>query len=215
MIPKIIHQVFWPFKGKELNEINVFRECVDETKRFCNEHKYEYHMWDLKKCEELLCEDYPQYIWLWTEFRYDIQRCDFIRYLILHKFGGYYVDCDVYPIQNLESLSHYNEIFTTWNNDEKRKPYNAVMGSVKNNDLFIKISNDIENRVVEKQSMKIYDTWKGRLVFQTTGHHMLKRHVPTDSICDLMLIHNEKKNLFITSNNPYFYDKNASVWINH
>lgn len=215
MIPKIIHQVFWPFKGKELNEINVFRECVDETKRFCNEHKYEYHMWDLKKCEELLCEDYPQYIWLWTEFRYDIQRCDFIRYLILHKFGGYYVDCDVYPIQNLESLSHYNEIFTTWNNDEKRKPYNAVMGSVKNNDLFIKISNDIENRVVEKQSMKIYDTWKGRLVFQTTGHHMLKRHVPTDSICDLMLIHNEKKKLFITSNNPYFYDKNASVWINH
>ena len=215
MIPKIIHQVFWPFKGKELNEINVFRECVDETKRFCNEHKYEYHMWDLKKCEELLCEDYPQYIWLWTEFRYDIQRCDFIRYLILHKFGGYYVDCDVYPIQNLESLSHYNEIFTTWNNDEKRKPYNAVMGSVKNNDLFIKISNDIENRVVEKQSMKIYDTWKGRLVFQTTGHHMLKRHVPSDSISDLMLIHNEKKNLFITSNNPYFYDKNASVWINH
>ena len=215
MIPKIIHQVFWPFKGKELNEINVFRECVDETKRFCNEHKYQYHMWDLKKCEELLCEDYPQYIWLWTEFRYDIQRCDFIRYLILHKFGGYYVDCDVYPIQNLESLSHYNEIFTTWNNDEKRKPYNAVMGSVKNNDLFIKISNDIENRVVEKQSMKIYDTWKGRLVFQTTGHHMLKRHVPTDSICDLMLIHNEKKKLFITSNNPYFYDKNASVWINH
>ena len=212
MIPKVIHQIFWPFKGKELNEIDIFRECVDETRRFCEKHKYEYHMWDLKECEELICEEYPQYIWLWTEFRYDIQRCDFIRYLILHKFGGFYVDCDVYPIQNLESLLHYDEIFTTWSNDEKRKPYNAVMGSVKNNDLFIKISNDIENRVVEKQNMKIYDTWKGRLVFYTTGHRMLAEHVPQESISDLMLIHNEKKNLFVTSNNPYFYDKNASIW---
>ena len=214
MIPKIIHQVFWPFKGKELNDINVFRECVDETQRFCSEYKYEYHMWDLKQCEELLCEDYPQYIWLWTEFRYDIQRCDFIRYLILHKFGGFYVDCDVYPIQKLDSLLNHNEIFTTWNNDKNRRPYNAVMGSVKNNDLFIQISNDIENRVSIKQKMKIYDTWKGRLVFQTTGHNMLKRNVPEESIYDLMLIHNEKKNFFITSSNPYFYDKNASVWDN-
>jgi hypothetical protein len=41
---------------------------------------------------------------------------------------------------------------------------------------------------------------------------MLAEHVPQESVCDLMLIHNEKKNLFITSNNPYFYDKNASVW---
>ena len=41
MIPKVIHQIFWPFKGKELNEIDIFRECVDETKRFCEKHKYE------------------------------------------------------------------------------------------------------------------------------------------------------------------------------
>ena len=214
MIPKIIHQVFWPFKGKELNDINVFRESTEETKRYCDQYKYKYHMWDLKQCEELLCEEYPQYIWLWTEFRYDIQRCDFIRYLILHKFGGFYVDCDVYPIQNLDSLLNHNEIFTTWPDDKNRRPYNAAFGSVKNNDLFIKISNDIENRVSIKQNMKIYDTWRGRLVFQTTGHNMLRKHIPKESIYDLMLIHNEKKNIFITANNPYFYDKNASIWFN-
>ena len=89
MIPKVIHQIFWPFKGKELNEIDIFRECVDETRRFCDEHKYEYHMWDLKQCEELICEEYPQYIWLWTEFRYEIQKCDFIRYLLIAMYIPY------------------------------------------------------------------------------------------------------------------------------
>lgn len=217
MINKIIHQVFWPFKGKELNEIEAFRQSVDETKRFCSEYNYEYKMWDLKDCEELIVENYPQYIGLWGYFRYDIQRCDFIRYLILHSYGGFYVDCDVYPIQNLDSLSDNNQqgyqaVFTSWNDDKDKKPYNAVMGSVKNNKLFMKICNDIEVRTTEKQNIKMYDTWKGRLVFHTTGHHMLKRHVPKEDIYDLMLIYNEKKKIYITSDNPYFYDNNASLW---
>ena len=218
MIPKIIHQIFWPFsttKGKELNEIDIFRESTEETKRYCDQYNYEYKMWNLKDCEELLCEDYPQYIWLWTEFRYDIQRCDFIRYLILHKCGGWYVDCDVYPIQNLESLSDNLQVFTSWTDDKDKKPYNAVMGSAPNNNLFIKISEDIENRTVEKQNIKIYETWRGRLVFQTTGHHMLKRHIPKEDIHDLMLIYNEKKKFYITSPNPYFYDNNASLWVDN
>lgn len=213
MIPKTIHQIFWNFKGKELDEIDVFRESVDETKRFCDEYKYEYRMWNLKECEELIVEYFPKYITLWTEFRYDIQRCDFIRYCILFIHGGFYVDCDVYPIQNLDSLLDTGrQVFTSWNNDKDRKPYNAVMGSVKRNPLFLDIIEDIERRVIEKQSKKIYDTWKGRLVFQTTGHHMLKRHVPKENIYDLMLIYNEKKKIYTTSSNPYFYDNNISFW---
>lgn len=213
MIPKTIHQIFWNFKGKELNEIDVFRESVDETKRFCEEYKYEYKIWNLKDCEELICEYFPQYITLWTEFRYPIQRADFIRYCILFIHGGFYVDCDVYPIQNLDSLlDSGRQVFTSWNDDKDKKPYNAVMGSVKRNPLFLDIMDDIQNRVIEKQSKKIYDIWVGRLVFQTTGHHMLKRHVPKENIYDLMLIYNEKKNIYTTSPNPYFYDNNISFW---
>ena len=212
MIPKTIHQIFWNFKGKELDEIDVFRQSVDETKRYCSEYKYEYKMWDLKDCEELICDKFPQYIDLWTEFRFDIQRCDFIRYLILHSYGGWYIDCDVYPIQSLHTIADAKQIFTSWNNDKDLKPYNAVMGSVKRNPLFLDIMEDIERRVIQKQSKKIYDTWKGRLVFQTTGHHMLKRHVPKENIYDLMLIYNEKKKIYTTSSNPYFYDNNISFW---
>jgi len=214
MIPKTIHQIFWNFKGKELDEIKVFKESTDETKKFCSEYKYEYKMWDLKDCEELIVEKFPEYIDLWTEFRYDIQRCDFIRYCILYQYGGWYIDCDVYPIQNLESLRDNQIVFTTWNDDKDNKPYNAVMGSVKRNPLFLDIMDDIQNRVIEKQSKKIYDTWKGRLVFHTTGHHMLKRHVPKEDIHDLLIVYNEKKKIYISAPNPYFYDNNASLWHN-
>jgi len=215
MIPKLIHQIFWKFTEKDLHEIPSFQRCVSETKDFCQEHGYEYKMWGLKECEELICDKYLHYVDLWNSFRYPIQKCDFIRYLILYEYGGWYVDCDVFPIQNLDSLRNNKEVFTTWDDDKKRLPYNAVMGSSVKNPLFLNIMITCERRTYEKQSMDIYTKWKGRLVFQTTGHHMLNEIVEKESIHNLMLIHNEKKKLYVTSPNPYFMDECVSLWYNN
>lgn len=212
MIPKIIHQVFWKFTDKDLHEIPSFHRCTSETKEFCELHGYEYKMWGLKECEELICDKYLHYVDLWNSFRYPIQRCDFIRYLILYEYGGWYVDCDVFPIQDLSSLSDNKEVFTTWNDDKKRLPYNAVLASSAKNPLFLNIMITCERRTYEKQEMDIYDKWKGRLVFQTTGHHALAEVVPKESIHNLMLIHNEKKKVYVTSPNPYFMDECVSAW---
>tara|TARA_R100001369_G_scaffold91766_1_gene134103 strand:+ start:257 stop:898 length:642 start_codon:yes stop_codon:yes gene_type:complete len=209
----IIHQIYGIFNdGITLDQIPVFKKNVKRTLQFCKEHNYQYKIWSLRDCEELIVEKYPEYICLWTEFRYPIQQADFIRYLILHEYGGWYVDCDVYPIQNLDSLQGFDECFTTWSDDLDRKPYNAVMYSVKNNPLFIEIMKEVEKKVIEKQAIKQYDAWKGRLVFQTTGHRMLANIVPKSSIHELMLIHNEEKDIYVSAANPYFYDENASTW---
>jgi mannosyltransferase OCH1-like enzyme len=209
----MIHQIYGIFDdGINLDQIHVFKKNVEITKEFCKEHNYDYKMWSLKDCEELIVEKYPEYIPVWTEFRYPIQKADFIRYLILYEFGGWYVDCDVYPIQDLNLLEGFDECFTTWNNDIHRKPYNAVIKVVAKNPLMLKIMEEVERRVIEKQSIKQYDSWKGRLVFYTTGHRMLASVVPKSSIHDLMLIHNEEKGIYVTSDNPYFYDENASTW---
>lgn len=209
----MIHQIYGIFNdGINLVEIPVFKKNVQRTKQFCKENNYHYKMWNLKDCEELVVEKYPEYICLWSEFRYPIQKADFIRYLILHQYGGWYVDCDVYPIQNLDSLKGFAECFTTWSDDVQKKPYNAVMYSSKNNPLFIEIMKEVEKRVIEKQAIKQYDTWKGRLVFQTTSHRMLASVVPKSSIHELMLVHNEGKGIYISADNPYFYDENISSW---
>jgi len=219
MIPRKIHQVFWSFtasgaEGKELNDIPKFKEYTTKTQQFANHYGYEYKLWSLKDCEELIVEYFPQYIELWNDFRYDIQRCDFIRYLILFIHGGWYLDCDVYPIQDMKPLESLQQVFTTWHIDKHKLPYNAVMASTDRNPLFLKIMKSVERRTYEKQSKKIYDTWKGRLVFQTTGHHMLKRHIPKEDIHDLLTVFNEKKKINNSSKNPYFHDSNISSWWN-
>ena len=60
--------------------------------------------------------------------------------------------------------------------------------------------------------MKIYDTWVGRLVFQTTGHSMLRKHIDKKYIKDVLHIQNDKKNINVIGNEPYFYDSNISSW---
>jgi len=217
MIPRKIHQVFWSFtasgaEGKELNDIPKFKEYTTKTQQFANHYGYEYKLWSLKDCEELIVEYFPQYIVLWTEFRHDIQRCDFIRYLILFIHGGWYLDCDVYPLQDMKPLESLQQVFTTWHIDKNKLPYNAVMGSTYRNPLFLKIMKSVERRTYEKQNKSIYDTWKGRLVFQTTGHHMLKQHIPKEDIHDLLTVFNEKKKINNSSKNPYFHDSNISSW---
>ena len=149
---------------------------------------------------------------MWNEFRHKIQRADFIRYLILHKFGGFYVDCDVFPMGNLDDLLNNHLVFTCWTDDKKKLPYNAVMGAEEQNDLFIQICQDVESRTYEKQKMSIYDKWVGRLVFQTTGHYMLNKNVDKKYIFDILCIKNDKKKIKSISNNAYFYDDNASSW---
>ena len=212
-IPKKIHQIYGIFNdGKSLDDIPKFKEHTTKVKQFAEHYGYEYKLWDLKDCEELLVEYFPQYIVLWTEFRYPIQRCDFIRYLILFIHGGWYLDCDVYPIQDLTPLENNQQVFTTWHIDKDKLPYNAVMGSTYRNPLFLNIMESVERRTYEKQSKKIYETWKGRLVFQTTGHYMLKRHVPKEDIHDLLTVFNEKKKINNSSDNPYFHDSNISSW---
>ena len=217
MIPRKIHQVFWSFtasgaEGKELNDIPKFKEYTTKTQQFANHYGYEYKLWSLKDCEEFLIEYFPQYIVLWTEFRHDIQRCDFIRYLILFIEGGWYSDCDTYPIQDMKPLESNNQVFTTWHIDKHRLPYNAVMGSTDRNPLFLKIMKSVERRTYEKQSKKIYDTWKGRLVFQTTGHWMLNAVIDKKDIHDLLTVFNEEKHIDCSSHNPYFHDSNISSW---
>ena len=56
-------------------------------------------------------EDFPDYLELWNDFRFPIQRADFIRYCILFKYGGLYLDCDIRPMKNLEDIFQANNTF--------------------------------------------------------------------------------------------------------
>jgi mannosyltransferase OCH1-like enzyme len=97
-IPKIIHQIW-------INENNLtlpedWRKGSEEWKRWHPD--YIYILWDKDSSLNFVEKYFPSYLSLYINMPYTIQRCDLIRYMFLHKFGGIYSDMDNYPVENLE-----------------------------------------------------------------------------------------------------------------
>jgi len=215
---KLVHQIYGIFDdGIPLKDISVFYENVQKTKQLCKKHNYQYKMWNLKQSVKLIKDHFPQYLSLWNSFPLPIQRADFIRYCILYKYGGIYIDCDIHPLRSLDDLFLKDYFFVTWHDDKKSLPYNAVMGSQKNEKLYLDILEHCEESYEEKKDNPIYKKWKGRFVFQTTGHRMLERVLKNNQInkdkyvLDILRV-KTKTGKIVSDKNPYFEDDNASVW---
>jgi mannosyltransferase OCH1-like enzyme len=215
MIPKNIHQIFWDFShtGKTLNDFHVFQDCHFVVEQRAKEYGYDLKLWNYSDCLNLIKEHYPEYAELWIEFPQDVMRCDFVRYLILHRYGGIYLDMDMFPMKDFSELLDHKQVFARWNNEKHLKPYIALMMSQKDNPLFIEIAEHSKRSYYEKIMLPIYQTWKGRLVFQTTGHFMVRRVLKKHKIRPLDILKiNSKSGDIIQGDNPYFEDFNASIW---
>jgi mannosyltransferase OCH1-like enzyme len=104
-IPKIIHQVW--INDTHLD--NPKREIPDNWKISVSEWKrlhpdWEYILWTDEKVWNYLESMRPEFIDLYKNYEYLIQRADMIRYLILYDYGGIYSDLDFYPTTNFEKF---------------------------------------------------------------------------------------------------------------
>ena len=222
MIPQIIHQIFIKFKdGKDLNQIPEFLYSQTKIKEWCDKNKYEYKLWDEVEVFDLIREYYPEYEKLYEDFRYEIQKCDFVRYLILHRYGGIYLDLDMYAIRDMSELFEEDYFFTRWYDDKQKLPYIACMGSEAGQEIFKKIADHCMESTYEKQGMDIYQKWTGRLVFQTTGHFMVHRVLKKNKISDdkklaIVSVYNPNKSICSVppENKAIFMDGSVSVWYN-
>ncbi|WP_051666125.1 glycosyltransferase family 32 protein [Pedobacter sp. R20-19] len=93
-IPKIIHQTW---KTSDVPEqLDTLR------KTWINHHPdWSYKLWTDVDNRELVKEYYPDFLSLYDNYENNIQRADVIRYMILYKFGGIYVDLDFECFENL------------------------------------------------------------------------------------------------------------------
>ena len=98
-IPKIIHQI-WSGIDEPLPE--YFRQFGETWKE--NHPDWKYEFWDNDRINSFINKYYPQYWDIYRSFQYDIQRWDAIRYLILDKIGGLYVDFDTECLQAHDCL---------------------------------------------------------------------------------------------------------------
>tara|TARA_R110002072_G_scaffold95784_1_gene211012 strand:+ start:684 stop:1337 length:654 start_codon:yes stop_codon:yes gene_type:complete len=177
-IKPALHQIYWDFthSGRKLEDVDHYIDAVRLTQRFASTNGFQHMMWNYETLTALVQNHYPEYIQLWTDFRYDIQRCDFGRLLCIHKYGGIYIDCDVSPTADLKPFLKKDWLLFKKYPDSGQ-PYNAVVCGKVGNKKFKQIMEHCKVSTYDKQSNSIYIKWKGRLVFQTTGERMLKRCV--------------------------------------
>jgi mannosyltransferase OCH1-like enzyme len=98
-IPKIIHQI-WSDKYQPLPS---FFASLSETWK--KEHPdWKYIFWNETMINSFVDMVYPGLSKFYRSLPYDIQRWDAVRYLILYKMGGMYVDFDYKCLKNIEPL---------------------------------------------------------------------------------------------------------------
>ncbi len=170
-IPNIIHQIY---EGRDGTSPSKLLLKLAETWRKLNP-AFEYKLWDYKQIDIFLENFYPSFIKTYHEFKYNVQRWDAIRYLILFHYGGIYADLDyecLEPIKPLikggaccfgsepaEHCLHFNKNYVI---------SNAFMAVMPKHPFFKKI---IENVLIVSSNAKdklIY-------VLETTGPHMISK----------------------------------------
>lgn len=95
-IPAILHVLWpnknWTFPGHEL-EAKEARQFITNFQELNPE--YEIRIWDDNDCEELVKTKRPDFIDVYQNFVPYLKKFDAIRPLILHSFGGVYMDVDM------------------------------------------------------------------------------------------------------------------------
>ena len=95
MIPKIIHQTWktnkipkkWLPYSQKVKELNL---------------EWEYKLWTDYDNEQFVKNEYPEFYDIFMGFSREIMRADVIRYLIMYKIGGVYLDLDYEVLKSFD-----------------------------------------------------------------------------------------------------------------
>jgi len=203
MIDKIIHQIFFTI-NKNFEDFPIFVKSKKEWQEWCKNNNYKYKFYTEKDIEILLNNEMKSF---YNGLRYNWQRIDFCRYLIINKYGGVYIDLDIEPNYNNNlDFNKYIEsskyLLNKWYDPKKNKfeITNALMAFPSNslNDL-IKYSINETNK---RKNNETYKKWKIRYMLQTTGVRMFKRYCKINKL-------NYSEDI-----NKYVIDYCTATWLN-
>ena len=171
----LIHQIYGLFDdGKEMPDL--FKKKQQEVLKWSAKNKYDYILWDKRACEELIIE-FPEYLYMYSECRHPVMKVDIIRFLILYKHGGCYIDLDCEPAPLLGKLKK-DDFICAYKVGNKREHYEMeIVQSIKGNIFLLKFLDYVETQIMEKDNIKIYEKWKARYIYQTTGPYSLNRFI--------------------------------------
>lgn len=171
-IPKIIHQIWSEISAPLPKHFKALSETWKE-----HYSEWEYMFWDDRKMNEFIRKYYPEYWDIYNRYPYDVQRWDAIRYLILDRMGGMYVDFDYESIQPIGDLIKDKTCCFALEPELHRKVFprdvkdvfnNALMASIPGHPFMRKIISSVFS-----EKMPDYRGPKNIYVYNTTGPWIL------------------------------------------
>jgi mannosyltransferase OCH1-like enzyme len=138
-IPHIIHQTW-----KTHTVPDKWLSSSEGWKNLCQENKWQYMLWSDEDNYNLIASEYDWFLEHYNAYEHNIQRADAVRYFILHKHGGIYVDLDMAPIPDrflaLFNMFKNEDVVltecTSGNNSKTQKLTNSFMGSAPKSDFW-------------------------------------------------------------------------------
>lgn len=133
-IPKIFHLVWFQIGKGPVSPPEKYKSMVETWSVYHPDWKIMW--WNEQKVKKLLEEDYPEYYNMFSNYKKTIFKIDACRYFILHKYGGFYCDCDISCHNNIEKLRDHTVVLSV---DKYTKAINNnhFMGSVPSSDFFL------------------------------------------------------------------------------
>lgn len=186
----MIHQVW--ISHEEPNVPQAYTAYWDGSWQRLNPSR-PYKLWRLSECEGLLRQHYPQYMHLWHRLKSNIEKADFIRYLIIYHHGGLYVDLDVGAKTVLEDVIDLKQPYTVYPEwlDRKDRELSVCYSNMlfycrdPKSDLMARVLCEIRRAYsnLEKHQAYIQRTYTkrplklGELLYHTTGPRIFTRTI--------------------------------------
>mgnify|MGYP003635298435 FL=1 len=200
----IIHQIYGLFDdGKDMPVL--FKTNKNLVIEWCKVNSYTYFFWD-KKCCDRLINKYPEFKEMYYSVKYPVQKVDIIRFLILHYYGGLYMDLDVFPKKDLV-LEDYDFAVCNTQTNRNKKYEMEVLQSCVGNPILTEFLRYVKTQILEKDEIDIYDQWKCRYIYQTTGPMSLCRFLKNKKYNEL----NYKVNTYNLNNPDYDGDMDLNL----
>lgn len=149
---KTIHQMWWQgqkdFKSRAItikpqNSIEEYlslEECQKTYIDFCNSSDWSYNFWDEHKSIDLVKQEFPKYYESFQKIPTVIVKCDCVRAMIMHTYGGMYADLDTYLTKNLDDFFQANYLeYNTKEFGVYQNPQHGISERIKTQNNYMAI----------------------------------------------------------------------------
>lgn len=204
-LPKILHQLA-PANKDDWHPI--WHKCRESW--INNFKSVNFILWSDEEAESLVNSYYPDLYDLYKKFPFQINRIDFVRFCILHKYGGVYADMDMYCYKDF-----FNELtkdcYIVGSGMQQEIVQNSLMASQPNSEFFFKCiyacKNAFDSGIHAYDKSNITSKQSNDYVLNVTGPRLLTN------------VYNSNKSLVnilsVSEYNPNYLDYNDSIKTKH